>query len=415
MSIFSKTMEPSEVFTPRSHEVNSVMYVNRPEHEGALRRAVKTGYNIVVFGDSGCGKSWLYKKVFGDDNIHYQVVDFSAAQDADEVDIQILEAAAAHDEWVAKSKTTKGGLQAKPAGVGGGYEESVEYVKPDASPFIQLLASVRRAAGKRAAFIVFENLEYVLGKPEIVRKIQMMLLALDDPSIGKYRVRICLVGVPTEIKEVLSDGNKYQTISNRVYEVPEVNRLTRKSVDMLVVRGLEQQLEYTVESKTFCCSKIAFVTYRIPQYVHDVCLHVALRAEDAFNTVNPDIVDAALEDWISSNSRQSIEFIRTWVMNDKSLRNTKSKIIYAISRLEKQFFSAADINAELKEHFPISIGERRVQTLATLRKMTEGEERLLKCDADKQLFRVATPQIRSGLRICLKKDANSEAIDVKAI
>lgn len=413
MAIFSRSKRPNEVFTPRSANVNSVMYVNRPEHENALRRGVQTGYNLVVFGDSGCGKSWLYKKVFEDEGIFYQIVDFSSAENVDDVDIQLLEIVSEYEEWSEKERKETRSADVKPAGMGVGGQSESTFEKNEKSPFARLLASIRMAAKKKTSYLVLENLEYILDRPDIVRKIQMMLLALDDPNIGRHNVQICLVGVPSEIKEILADGNRYQTISNRVYEVPELNRLDRQSVDLLVVRGLEQQLDYNFESKTFCCGRIAFVTYQIPQYVHDVCLHVALRAEDQHNTVNPSIVDEAVQDWIMSNSRQGVEFVRKWIMADRSAKGVRAKTMFAISRLDKHFFEASDVTDVLRKEFPKTFGGSKIQTLRTLRAMAAGGDKFLKCDSERQLFRVSTPHLRSALRICLRKKIRDEGVEVR--
>ena len=60
----SKKLEPELVFTPRNPKVNGDMYVNRPNLETRLMDAIKGSKNIIVHGDSGCGKSWLYKYIF---------------------------------------------------------------------------------------------------------------------------------------------------------------------------------------------------------------------------------------------------------------------------------------------------------------------------------------------------------------
>ena len=70
---------------------------------------------------------------------------------------------------------------------------------------------------------------------------------------------------------------------------------------------------------------------------------------------------------------------------------------------------------ELQTLFPKSMAGKRVQVLAALRKMALGEERILKCDVDRRLFRVATPQIRSSLRICLIVNQAEETVSVKNI
>jgi Cdc6-like AAA superfamily ATPase len=60
----------SEVFTPRRTDVNKSIYVERPELQTELRRALQGSMHVVIFGDSGSGKSWLYKKVMEDLGAH---------------------------------------------------------------------------------------------------------------------------------------------------------------------------------------------------------------------------------------------------------------------------------------------------------------------------------------------------------
>ncbi len=389
------------------------MYINRPKHEEALRRAIKTGYNIVIFGDSGCGKSWLYKKVFSDDDIFFESIDFNSAETDDDVDLQMLEVLSEYEEWAEKEQTKEKSFDFKPQRMGVGAKGDVTFSKNEGSSFTRLLEAIRSKAGSKKAYLVFENLEYILDKPAVIRRVQSMLLALDDKRVGAYNVKICLVGVPSDIKEILASGNKFQTISNRVYEIPEVGKLERKSVDLLVRRGLEQELDYTIESKHFCCSQIAFTTYQTPQYLHDLCLHVALRAEDAFNTVSPYIIEVATQDWLMANARQNYEFVHKLIISDSSKRHSRSKIIYCISRLEKHFFKAEDVAKELEVQFPKTMSQGKMQVLRWLRKLASGDERLLKCDPEQKLFRVSTPMLRSSLRVCLKHEKSTERVDVK--
>ncbi|MEO9518482.1 MAG: hypothetical protein ABJH45_21460 [Paracoccaceae bacterium] len=409
MKIF-KTKKPEEVFTPRSDEVNSVMYINRPEHEYSLRTAVRTGYNVVIFGDSGCGKSWLYKKIFRDDNIYFSVIDFRDCKSEDDVDLQILELISSFEAWEETEKIEKKSAEFKPSRIGVGDETETKYKKVENSPYLKLLSYIRKTAGKRTSFLVFENLEYALDRADVVDRIRSMLIGLDDVRAGSYKVRICLVGVPSDVKEILSDGNRHQTISNRVYEIPEVGILDRKSVDLLATRGLEQELDFSFESKTLCLGKIAFVTYRVPQFLHDVCLHVALRAEDNLNTINPDVVDVAVNDWIKSKAVQSVEFIRSQVMYDKTARQAKSKILFSVSRLERSFFSSDDVSEFLNKNFPKTMKHGKIQTLRHLRSLCDGNEKILKCDNERRLFRVSTPYLRSSMRISLALDALDEHI-----
>lgn len=57
MNIFSKK-EPTDVFVPRSAEVVEKVYIQREKLEKQLKRALNGTKNILLKGQSGCGKIW---------------------------------------------------------------------------------------------------------------------------------------------------------------------------------------------------------------------------------------------------------------------------------------------------------------------------------------------------------------------
>jgi ABC-type lipoprotein export system ATPase subunit len=57
-----KRPEIDEVFKPRNHEVNDRIYVHRPDLEKSLELGLSGSLHTVIYGESGSGKSWLYKK-----------------------------------------------------------------------------------------------------------------------------------------------------------------------------------------------------------------------------------------------------------------------------------------------------------------------------------------------------------------
>ena len=69
----------AEVFTPRNPEVNLQMYVPRSRLETALLDSVRGTMHTFVFGESGNGKSWLYKKVLQENSIPFAVANCSSA------------------------------------------------------------------------------------------------------------------------------------------------------------------------------------------------------------------------------------------------------------------------------------------------------------------------------------------------
>ncbi|GIX19851.1 MAG: hypothetical protein KatS3mg120_1527 [Erythrobacter sp.] len=64
--------EPSEVFTPRAATVNNSMYIPRPKLEERLLDALDSNKYIVIHGESGNGKTWLYKRVFAEKGIYFE-------------------------------------------------------------------------------------------------------------------------------------------------------------------------------------------------------------------------------------------------------------------------------------------------------------------------------------------------------
>src|SRR5690606_13063602 len=48
-------------------------------HEDALVSALRGRLHIVIHGDSGTGKSWLYKKVLADENAYYAIANLANA------------------------------------------------------------------------------------------------------------------------------------------------------------------------------------------------------------------------------------------------------------------------------------------------------------------------------------------------
>ena len=58
--MFSKKKKPEDVFTPRSAVVNETMYVTRRVLEDRLEDSLRGSKYVVVHGESGNGKTWLY-------------------------------------------------------------------------------------------------------------------------------------------------------------------------------------------------------------------------------------------------------------------------------------------------------------------------------------------------------------------
>ena len=138
--------EPHFVFTPKAYEVNNSMYVPRPDLETRLVDAFPSNKFIVIHGESGNGKTWLFKKVFGDKNIHFEVVNLGNASGADSLDKAF---SVKLGEWGAKQRdaeATSSSAGAKPMGMGVEHRFDSSSLYSAKSPFHHLVEETRRRA-----------------------------------------------------------------------------------------------------------------------------------------------------------------------------------------------------------------------------------------------------------------------------
>jgi DNA helicase HerA-like ATPase len=98
---------PSEVFTPRAGKVNSQMYVQRAELELQLNNALGESKHIIIHGESGSGKTWLYKSVLASKNSVFAVADLANANRFGSIGAELKELVAAKGEPTLEGFTEK--------------------------------------------------------------------------------------------------------------------------------------------------------------------------------------------------------------------------------------------------------------------------------------------------------------------
>jgi MoxR-like ATPase len=77
MALFSQQLKPEDVFTPRAATVNQSMYIDRPQLERSTETALRVKFHIIIHGESGTGKTWLYKKVLADKSVPLHVINMA--------------------------------------------------------------------------------------------------------------------------------------------------------------------------------------------------------------------------------------------------------------------------------------------------------------------------------------------------
>ncbi len=237
-------LEPDEVFTPRSANINPKIYVPRQNLERELKEAVSETRHIIIHGESGNGKSWLYKKVFTDLGLRVSIINLAIASSMGSLGAAFQDKVNKSTGKRAISKTdTKEGVLA-PGGVGVKTTSAKTYEITIGEPFEALLKEIKGKKGK-PTILVLDNFEQIVNDSKICKEISNIIILADDEDYSKYRVKVCIVGIPSDIKKYLSTQSNVAAIAGRVREISEVERMSEAEARALFKLGfrLLQSLE----------------------------------------------------------------------------------------------------------------------------------------------------------------------------
>jgi hypothetical protein len=141
----------SDVFTPRRTEVNSDIYVDRPQLEKELRRSLEGSLHTIIYGESGSGKTWLYKKVLTDLNAYIATANCANASRFGSLTKEIQDVAGVEQPRQLTSQGEEMSAKVNIAVADGGLKSTNQFEIYRGDPLRQCLGSVRNAAGSKAA------------------------------------------------------------------------------------------------------------------------------------------------------------------------------------------------------------------------------------------------------------------------
>lgn len=167
---------PGDVFTPRAATVNESMYVRRPKLEERLIDAIDANKYIVIHGESGNGKTWLYKRVFNDAGVHYDTVNLSTVINAGSLEEAFRQKLGEFGVGDKIAEETNASVGAKPLNIGVDHNFRTESKFYPKSPFVSLLQRIRYRANGNKAALVLDNFETIINNSEALNQ----LAALPD-------------------------------------------------------------------------------------------------------------------------------------------------------------------------------------------------------------------------------------------
>jgi hypothetical protein len=411
-------MRPEEVFTPRQAEVNEKMYVSRPEIEEELEDALAGSNHILVHGESGSGKSWMYKHTLNRLGISFMVANLANASRLGSLDAEL------QNLVDRRRKSRKVGYdEQKSARVSAGFADGSlshqgKYIIGELEPFEHSLSILRNESDNfNVACLVFDNFEQIIDTPERIKDVANCIILLDDERYAQYKVKLIIVGVPYEIEKYFAKINSTATIANRISEINEVSRLKTLEANSLVRKGFQSMLKYRCEDYEYIVKKILYVTDRIPQHIHELCYVIAKEIEKTGKkTLNIYYLRIGVFKWFKQTLSSSFSVIDSVVQFD-SETNIITRVLLVIAYEDGDEINPSYVGALLSKYFPKYCGilssknnkqhiSEIVDLSATLKEIGELQNPIIRLSPNGKTYRFVRPQYRLCIRAMLYLDEN---------
>lgn len=169
-------MKPEEVFTPRSAEVNSEMYVSRPNLEKALQRALRGHLHMLIHLESGTGKSWLYKKTFRDAGVPFIVANLANASRLVSIAAELKNIVDREGDAIKTSFEEEKSAEVTALVAKAGVLHTGQYQIGQMEPFEACLFYLRSHANNNPAVLVFDNLEAAFSETLLKELADLLIL-----------------------------------------------------------------------------------------------------------------------------------------------------------------------------------------------------------------------------------------------
>ncbi|MCK0538033.1 AAA family ATPase [Alcanivorax quisquiliarum] len=402
--------EITEVFTPRQGEVNTEMYVDRPLHEKSLARSLKRNSHTLLFGDSGNGKSWLYKKVMKENEIPYVVANCANASRLKSITQEICNC------LIEPGTVTKLGFSEEKAAevsayfAKGGLKHSGNYNVSQEEPLLKAFKMFADTTPDRK-IIVLDNLESIFYSKELMDELADIVILLDDDRYAACNINILIVGVPNGVLQYFSETKNLESVSNRIQEVEKVASLDSGQVMEIIRKGFDQlSIKITGQTLIDLSDHVWDVTLGIAQRVHEYCECLAYEVEDNEWKFEKALLQYADLSWLKQGLRQSYQVIEAHLNSRETAVARRNQVIYCIAKIRQHQFDSNDIDALIRKEFPSTIPVTNMGIGSILGELAKGGSPLLNRNEKNNSYSIRDPRYLMCIRVALYKDQVSERV-----
>lgn len=400
----------SDVFTPRRSEVNEHMYVHRHVHEQHLLRAFRRDSHTLVFGESGNGKSWLYKKVLDDNNIPYVVANFANASRLGSITQEICNC------LVEPGFVTKLGFSEEKAAeisaffAKGNLSHSGNYELSQDESLLKAF-KIFNDAVPRKKIVVLDNLESIFDSKKLMNELADIVILLDDKRYASCNINFLIVGIPNGVLQYFRETKNAESVANRIQEIQKVGGLDSGQVLEIIKKGFDQLgIVVTPAFLAMISDHVWDVTLGIAQRVHEYGELLAYEIEENNWKFDPDSLEQADCAWLVSGLRQCYQVIEGHLNSRETAVARRNQVIYCISKITCHQFDSSDIDLKIREEFPNTVSVTNMGIGSILSELAGGDSPLIIKNEKTNTYFIRDPRYLMCIRVVLYKDKTSEKV-----
>lgn len=402
----------SSVFTPRQSEVNLAMYVSRPDYEKALLRSINGSMHSLLFGESGNGKSWLYKKVLDENATPYIVANCANASRFGSITDEIYCRVFPDGKPIQKGYSEEKEAKANVVFAEGRLSHVSDYELHKEDRLLSAFKDLASKSGGATTVVVLDNLESMFGNEALMDELADIIILHDDSRYAQYRIKLLIVGVPNGVLEYFAKTKNLESVANRINELEKVSGLTRLQVGELVGKGFNSQLGYNLNDAQInvISNHVSNVTMGVAQRVHEYCERLAYQIVDADNMFNSSLLVATDLDWLKGGLRQSYVVLEGHLNSRRTTIARRNQVIYAIGKINSHQFDSNQIEKILRTEFPDTVPETNMGIGSILGELASSEAPLLKRNSKTNEYQVSDPRYVMCIRAIVAKDKTTQSV-----
>lgn len=227
------------------------MYVDRPKLEKLLLRSIHGSMHSFLFGESGTGKTWMYKNLFDKEKINYTIANCANMSRTLSVEKILFDAcvSSGSSQKVSYSETKKAGIN---GGIAKGeVAHKGEYTITQEDILLTAYKSFGSKNSSNKSVIVLDNLEAIFSNADLINELASILILSDDDAYAQYNIKLLIVGTPNDVLRYFDLSKNSASVSNRIEEIERVSALSQTQVSVLVEKGFRNLLKIEIEERDF--------------------------------------------------------------------------------------------------------------------------------------------------------------------